>query len=96
MRAENGNDWEAFCPKTNVFWLHYLLEKMTVPDGVHYKVGIFFKEKINSFNFDFLKGRKTSKVHRSGVGHLNKYKKSLLDDYNSARDIVIREGNRID
>lgn len=78
MRAENDNDWEAFCPKTNVFWLHYLLEKMTVPDGVHYK------------------GRKTSKVHRSGVGHLNKYKKSLLDDYNSARDIVIREGNRID
>ena len=27
MRDANGNDWEAFVPKTNIFWLHYMLDK---------------------------------------------------------------------
>ena len=28
MRLHNDNDWEKFCPKTNIFWLHYLLDKL--------------------------------------------------------------------
>jgi len=28
MKDHNQNDWQKFCPKTNVFWLHYLLDKL--------------------------------------------------------------------
>jgi len=28
MREETENDWSRFTPKTNVFWIHYLLDKM--------------------------------------------------------------------
>ena len=35
MKTENGNSWEKFTPKTNVFWLDYLLAKMSTE--VHYK-----------------------------------------------------------
>lgn len=28
MKSHNNNDWEKFSPKTNVFWLHYLLDKL--------------------------------------------------------------------
>jgi hypothetical protein len=28
MRDNNGNDWEAFNPKSNIFWLDYMLHKM--------------------------------------------------------------------
>ncbi|KAH6945038.1 hypothetical protein HPB50_006959 [Hyalomma asiaticum] len=28
MRDENGNDWEAYHPHSNVVWLHYLLQKL--------------------------------------------------------------------
>jgi serine/threonine-protein kinase haspin len=28
MRQENQNDWRKFCPKTNIFWSHYLVGKL--------------------------------------------------------------------
>ena len=28
MRDKVGDDWRSFYPKTNVFWLHYLLDKL--------------------------------------------------------------------
>jgi len=34
MKAHNKEDWESFSPKTNIFWLHYMLDKMV--DGVYY------------------------------------------------------------
>ena len=34
MKAHNKEDWERFSPKTNIFWLHYMLDKMV--DGVYY------------------------------------------------------------
>lgn len=37
MRDEIKNDWKKFCPKTNIFWMHYLLDKMSTTNGVHYK-----------------------------------------------------------
>ena len=27
MRDHTHNDWKQFYPKTNIFWLHYLLDK---------------------------------------------------------------------
>ena len=35
MRKELGGKWELHSPKTNVFWIHYLVSKMI--DGVRYK-----------------------------------------------------------
>ncbi|VVC42068.1 Protein kinase domain,Protein kinase-like domain,Protein kinase, ATP binding site [Cinara cedri] len=35
MREENNNKWELFKPKTNIYWLHYVLDKMLT--SVHYK-----------------------------------------------------------
>ena len=35
MQKENKNSWEEFNPKTNLFWLHYMLEKMITE--VYYK-----------------------------------------------------------
>uniref|UniRef100_A0A914WCI4 non-specific serine/threonine protein kinase n=1 Tax=Plectus sambesii TaxID=2011161 RepID=A0A914WCI4_9BILA len=28
MRRANDNDWKSYCPQTNVFWLHYLIDKL--------------------------------------------------------------------
>ncbi|CAG8573121.1 20586_t:CDS:2 [Dentiscutata erythropus] len=28
MREETKGNWKSFCPKTNVFWLHYLADKL--------------------------------------------------------------------
>lgn len=28
MKEQNGDDWEAYRPHTNVLWLHYLLKKL--------------------------------------------------------------------
>ncbi|CAG8556394.1 10789_t:CDS:2 [Ambispora gerdemannii] len=28
MREETKGNWQSFCPKTNVFWLHYLADKI--------------------------------------------------------------------
>ena len=33
MKVHNKEDWERFSPKTNIFWLHYMLDKMV--DGVY-------------------------------------------------------------
>ena len=38
MKQENGNSWEEFHPRTNLFWMHYILEKMITE--VYYKVRI--------------------------------------------------------
>jgi len=35
MRKELGGKWEMHSPKTNVFWIHYLVSKMI--EGVRYK-----------------------------------------------------------
>ncbi|KAH8272145.1 hypothetical protein KR018_002186 [Drosophila ironensis] len=35
MRAELKNDWSSFAPKTNIFWLSYVVAKLI--DGVKYK-----------------------------------------------------------
>lgn len=29
MRDENKDQWKGFCPKSNIFWLHYLSDKLT-------------------------------------------------------------------
>ena len=34
MKSHNKENWERFSPKTNIFWLHYMLDKMV--DGVYY------------------------------------------------------------
>ena len=34
MRDNNKENWEKFSPKSNIFWLHYILDKMV--DGVYY------------------------------------------------------------
>ncbi len=36
MKQANNNSWEEFRPRSNVFWLHYMLSKMTTE--VYYKV----------------------------------------------------------
>ena len=36
MKTNNKNQWEEFQPQTNLYWLHYLLEKMTVSGQVNY------------------------------------------------------------
>ena len=41
MRAENKNSWEEFNPKTNIFWLHYILEKMMTE--------VYYPGKLNCF-----------------------------------------------
>ena len=28
MREHNGDEWQEFNPKSNIFWLHYLLLKL--------------------------------------------------------------------
>ena len=28
MKSANGNNWEKFCPKSNILWLDYLLDKL--------------------------------------------------------------------
>ncbi|KAL4113584.1 hypothetical protein QTP88_017190 [Uroleucon formosanum] len=35
MRKETNNQWESFKPATNIYWLHYVLDKMLM--SVHYK-----------------------------------------------------------
>nr|CAB3262883.1 uncharacterized protein LOC100184595 [Phallusia mammillata] len=35
MRDELGNDWSLFRPRTNVLWIHYLIDKLI--NQVHYK-----------------------------------------------------------
>ncbi|CAG5127607.1 unnamed protein product, partial [Candidula unifasciata] len=29
MRKENGNDWQKFCPHSNILWVNYLCKKLT-------------------------------------------------------------------
>lgn len=35
MKEHTGNEWKTFHPRTNVMWLHYLLDKLT--SEVYYK-----------------------------------------------------------
>lgn len=36
MRDKTKNDWAVFEPQTNVLWLHYIIDKITSPEGVKY------------------------------------------------------------
>lgn len=36
MKTHVNEDWGGFHPKTNIFWLHYLLDKLI--DAVPYKM----------------------------------------------------------
>ena len=63
---------------------------------VHYKVkyDLLFIFNIG-FKYFFIKGKKTTKAHKSGIGHLNSMKRRILDDFNSARELTRREGDRV-
>ena len=37
VKKNNGNQWDGFRPKSNVFWLNYMLDKMTTAGQVLYK-----------------------------------------------------------
>ena len=40
MRSHVTDDWRGFHPKTNVFWLHYLADKLLEKVGDYYSVTI--------------------------------------------------------
>ena len=63
MKYHNKEDWEKFSPKTNIFWLHYILDKMVDKDGVHYSK----------------KCKSTTKVYKSGMKSLRSAHASLED-----------------
>ena len=63
MKYHNKEDWEKFSPKTNIFWLHYILDKMVDKDGVHYSK----------------KCKNTTKVYKSGMKSLRSAHASLED-----------------
>ena len=46
MRKENENNWEKYCPKTNVFWMEYMLDKLIH----HKKYSARNKDHIDSMN----------------------------------------------
>ena len=60
MREINKNEWEEFTPKTNVFWLDYMLDKMITEvyysskkTGKPHKSGLGKMRKIRSNLTDF-------------------------------------------
>ena len=63
MKYHNKEDWGKFSPKTNIFWLHYILDKMVDKDGVHYSK----------------KCKSTTKVYKSGMKSLRSAHASLED-----------------
>ena len=44
MRSIHQEDWAQFKPKTNIFWLHYMVEKCI--NGVYYKKSLKKTSKI--------------------------------------------------
>ncbi len=57
MKAHTGNEWKGFFPKTNVMWLHYLLDKLI--NQVYYrnkksKVHRSALSKMRTLHNDFL------------------------------------------
>ena len=42
MRSHTNNEWEKFHPKTNVMWLHYMLDKLTGEGTIHLRRRQFF------------------------------------------------------
>ena len=58
MRAHNKEDWETFNPKTNIFWLHYMLDKMA--DGVYYSKSCKKSSKLYKSGMKTIKDLKDS------------------------------------
>jgi len=63
MKKENANDWEKFCSKTNIFWLHYILEKMITE--VYYKGKT--SSKIHKSGLSLLKNLKKNLLEYSSA-----------------------------
>ena len=55
MRDHTNNDWKQFYPKTNIFWLHYLLDKTI--NHVRYKTKKMKCHKTSLYNMRNLKDR---------------------------------------
>ena len=75
QRKNNEDDWEKFSPKTNIFWLQYLMKKMI--QGVHYP-----SQKNKSKKTKSLFNRQLEKL---------KQIESDLDNYESASDLVMKK-----
>merc|ERR1712059_80348 len=81
MKDNNQDSWSEFHPRTNVFWLHYMLDKLVpakATEGVSYTA------------------KKTAKNHKSGLSRLRALRERLLEDFGCAGDWVRREGCRLD
>ena len=74
QRRNNGDDWEKFSPKTNIFWLQYLMKKMI--QGVHYQSKNYKSKKSKSL---FLKQLEKLKEVESD-----------LENYSSASELVMK------
>lgn len=53
MRKETNDQWESFKPATNIYWLHYVLDKMLM--SVHYKKTNTVLHSIGLSNLERLK-----------------------------------------
>jgi len=75
MRDNNKENWEKFSPKSNIFWLHYIIDKMV--DGVYYDKKCKKTTKVYKVGMKMLKDLKetlleeydsaSSFVRRNGV-----------------------------
>uniref|UniRef100_H2ZHE6 non-specific serine/threonine protein kinase n=1 Tax=Ciona savignyi TaxID=51511 RepID=H2ZHE6_CIOSA len=71
IKKELSNDWSQFKPKTNIFWIHYLLDKFIFHVSYKYK-----RSKLHSNSLKLLKT-----LHRTVLNYdscLNFYTSSSL------------------